>query len=109
MTNRGEPAPFPHFPQTLNAEPRVAQVDDFQFAPTPSGRAPVPTPKAALVAAPQPPPSIDASTENDDLNSSVVLIFIEEKLVEQVTAGTKSQPRGTIYLQSAVCQNICYY
>ena len=58
VTNRGEPAPFPHFPQTLKAEARVAQVEPeaFQFAPTPSGRAPVPTPKAALVAKPQPPP-----------------------------------------------------
>ena len=64
VTNRGEPAPFPHFPQTLNAEPRVAQVDDFQFAPTPSGRAPVPTPKAALVAAPQPPPSAPLALGN---------------------------------------------
>ena len=61
VTNRGEPAPFPHFPQTLKAEARVAQVEPeaFQFAPTPSGRAPVPTPKAALVAKPQPPPIVD--------------------------------------------------
>ena len=61
VTNRGEPAPFPHFPLT-EAEPRIErqsssqEVETFQFAPTPSGRAPEPTPRAALVARPQPPP-----------------------------------------------------
>ena len=53
VTNRGEPAPFPHFPQT--EVEAAASAEAFQFAPTPSGRAPVPTPAAALVAQPQPP------------------------------------------------------
>ena len=56
VTNRGEPAPFPHFPQTASAEVvAAASAEAFEFAPTPSGRAPVPTPAAALVAQPQPP------------------------------------------------------
>ena len=67
VTNRGEPAPFPHFPLT-EAEPRIerqsssqeiVEAAPFQFAPTPSGRVPEPTPRAALVARPQPPPFAD--------------------------------------------------
>lgn len=53
ITNRGEPAPFPHFP-TLNAEPAVPPVvveqPAFVFAPTPLARAPPPA-----VTTPNPP------------------------------------------------------
>ncbi len=42
VTNRGEPAPFPHFP-SVTAAPASSEVPQdepqFQFAPTPTGRA----------------------------------------------------------------------
>jgi hypothetical protein len=46
ITNRGEPAPFPHFP-SVNVVPVVAAQPVFHFAPTPNGRQHLPPNPAA--------------------------------------------------------------
>ena len=72
ITNRGEPAPFPHFPVmnelpppiTPTAFPVASEIPSgFVFAPTPSGRPepapPAPAVPAALAAlSPQPLPEV---------------------------------------------------